>query len=73
MWNVENSRYFTDNSIISYVIYAYSHEMSNMKLQLECIETKIVRLILIPLNVETITELMKRIYFSCNAISMHNA
>lgn len=59
--------------------------MGNMKLQLatlnlecekwECIETNKARLILIPLNVKTITELMKQIYLSLLdtmlAVSMH--
>lgn len=34
----------------------------------ECIETNKAKLIRIPLNVKTITELMKRIYLKCNAL-----
>lgn len=34
-------------------------------------ETNKPKLILIPLNVKTITELMKRIYLSCSAISIN--
>lgn len=71
---VENVRYFTEN-LISCVKFAWNekYEIATLDLEYvkwECIETNKARLILIPLNVKTITELMKQIYLSCNATSI---